>query len=252
MLAGQQLQPAVLGVVGVLVLVDQHVTEAVRVPVPDLGEQLQHVDGADQQVVEVHRVGAMQLTLVGAIHVGDGLLEVGADQLGVGVRVAQLVLGVGDLRADRGGREPLGVDPKVIDAALDQPPRVGRVVDRELSRVAEPRRLGAQHPRAGGVERHHPHRADAPADQQLGTVAHLAGGLVRERDRQDLVRLRRVGPDQVGDPVRQHPGLARARARDDQQRPLSVGHGLALGLVEPLQQDVEVSGQLSHRLVRPR
>ena len=56
-LAGQQLQPAVLGVVGVLVLVDHHVAKAARVARADLGEELEHVDGADQQVVEVHRVG---------------------------------------------------------------------------------------------------------------------------------------------------------------------------------------------------
>ena len=101
MLAGEQLQPAVLGVVGVLVLVDEHVAKADGVALADLGEQLEHVDRADEQVVEVHRVHAVQLALVGAIDVGDRLLEERADHLGVGVGVAQLVLGVGDLRADR-------------------------------------------------------------------------------------------------------------------------------------------------------
>ena len=106
--------------------------------------------------------------------------------------------------------------------------------------------MGAQHPRAGGVERHHPHRAHPAADQQLGPVAHLPRRLVGERDREDLVRLGRVGRDQVGDPVGQHAGLARAGAGEDQQRALAVGDRLALGLVEPGEQGVELGGGVGH------
>ena len=101
MLPGEQLEPPVLGVVGVLVLVDEHVAEAVGVALADLGEQLEHVDGADEQVVEVHRVHAVQLALVAAVDVGDRLLEERSDHLAVRVGVAELVLGVGDLRVDR-------------------------------------------------------------------------------------------------------------------------------------------------------
>ncbi len=97
-LPGEQLEPAVLGVVGVLVLVDEDVAEAVGVPLANLGEQLEHVDGADEQVVEVHRVHPVHLALVLAIDVGDRLLEERADHLAVRVGVAELVLGVGDLR----------------------------------------------------------------------------------------------------------------------------------------------------------
>ena len=56
--ADQQLQEPVLRVVGVLVLVDEHVAEGVRVALADLLEQLEQVDRAEQQVVEVHRVHA--------------------------------------------------------------------------------------------------------------------------------------------------------------------------------------------------
>ena len=41
MLLGEQLQPAVLGAVGVLVLVDQHVAEGAAVAVAHLLEQLE-------------------------------------------------------------------------------------------------------------------------------------------------------------------------------------------------------------------
>ena len=127
MLGREQLQPAVLGVVGVLVLVDEHVAEGGRVAVADLREELEHVDRADEQVVEVHRVHAVQLALVELVDVGDGLLEERADELAVVLGRAQLVLGVGDLGVrSRAGVKRLGSMSEVVEAALDQPARVGR------------------------------------------------------------------------------------------------------------------------------
>ena len=75
------------------------------------------------------------------------------------------------------------------------------------------------------------------------------GGLVGERDREDLPRLRLVGVDQERDPVGEHARLAAARAGEDQQRPLAVRDRLALGLVQALQQLLEVLGVgvLGHR-----
>ena len=78
MLLGEQLQQPVLGAVGVLVLVDEHPAEGPPVAVADVLEQLEQVDGADQEVVEVHRVGLVHALLVQLVDVGDGLLEEGA------------------------------------------------------------------------------------------------------------------------------------------------------------------------------
>jgi hypothetical protein len=123
---------------------------------------------------------------------------------------------------------------------LTRRPGVGLVVDRELARVAEPLGLDAQHPRAGGVEGHDPHRAGAAPEQALDALAHLLGGLVGERDRQDL-----VGPGlprvvEVGDAVGQHARLARAGAGEDEQRAVAVHDRLALGRVHPLEEAFDV------------
>ena len=176
--------------------------------------------------------------LVELVDVGGGLLEERADLLAVAGGVEQLVLRVRDLALDRARREALGVDVELLDAALDEADRVLLVVDREAARVAEPLRVGAEHARAGGVEGHHPHRPRAVAHQHLHPLAHLLRGLVGEGDRQDLARPRAPAVDEVRDPVRQHAGLARAGAGEDQQRTLAVQDGLALGLVEPLQKVV--------------
>ncbi len=238
-LGGEQLEPAVLGVVGVLVLVDEDPAEGRGVAVADLLEELEQVDRADEQVVEVHRVHAVQLALVLLVDVGDGLLEVGADELAVVLGRAELVLGVGDLGLHRARGEALGVDVEVVEAALDQPPLVGRVVDRELARVAETVGVGAQHPGAGGVEGHDPHRARRAADEQLDALAHLLGRLVGEGDGEDLVRAGLTRAHQVGDPVGQDARLARARAGEDQQRALAVGDRVALRRVQAGQQLVD-------------
>ena len=47
-----------------------------------------------------------------------------------------------------------------------------------------------------------------------------AAALVRERDGQDLPRRDALDPDEVGDPVGQHAGLARTGAGEDEQRAL--------------------------------
>ena len=187
--------------------------------------------------------------LVELVDVGDGLLEVGADELAVAAGVAQLVLGVRDLVLDRRRREALGVDAELVDAALDEPAAVGLVVDRVLARVAEARRLGAQHPRAGAVEGHHPHRPRRVAEQQLDALAHLLRGLVGERDREDLAGPRDAGLDEPRDAVREHPRLARPGAREHEQRPLAVRDGGALGLVQAREQvlDSLVCGDVGHR-----
>ena len=78
-------------------------------------------------------------------------------------------------------------------------------------------------------------RARAPTSCS-DPLAHLGGRLVGEGDGQDLRRLGGPGAHQVGDPAGERARLARAGPGEDQQRPLAVGHGLALGLVQPLEQ----------------
>ena len=93
LLAGEQLEQPVLGMVRVLVLVDEDPPEGAAVPLGDVLEQLEQVDGPKQQVVEVDRVHLVDALLVQVVRVGGGLLEERADLLAVGGRVLQLVLG---------------------------------------------------------------------------------------------------------------------------------------------------------------
>ena len=59
-----------------------------------------------------------------------------------------------------------------------------------------------------------------------------AGGPVRERDREDPPRRDVLDADEVGDPVGEHAGLARAGAGQDEQRPVGRRDGPRLLRVE--------------------
>ena len=223
--------------VGVLVLVHQHVPEPAAVGRRDVGEGLEQVDRDHDQVVEVHRARRDQAALVLRVRLGQRLLPGGARPGGERLVVLELVLQVRDLRRHRLRRVLAGVELELAADQRHQALRVGRVVDREVRRVAEPGRLAAQDADAGRVERHHPHRPGAAVAHQLRDPAgHLARRLVGERDREDLARRHVPLGQQVGDPVGEHPRLPRAGPGDDQQRPAGVDDGGALLRIEAVEE----------------
>ncbi len=146
---------------------------------------------------------------------------------------------------DAARREALRIAVERLEALLHEPQLVGAVVDREVRLVAEPLRLAAQDAPARGVERHHPRAARRRADKMVEALAHLRGGLVRERDREDLRRLRADGGEQVRDPTREHAGLPGARAGDHQQRPFGRQHRLQLRRIQVF--EVRLTGGRGHR-----
>ena len=133
---------------------------------------------------------------------------------------------------DPAGRKALGVEVERLEAVLDDADLVGLVVDREVRAVAEPRRLAPQDAAARRVEGEHPHRPHHGPEQRPEPRAHLVGRLVRERDREDLVRPRPDGGDEVRHAAGQHPRLAGAGAGDDEDGALGRQHGVALRRIE--------------------
>ena len=133
---------------------------------------------------------------------------------------------------DAAGDEALRVALELLQAVLRQPDLVGLVVDREVRLVAEPRRLPAENPAAGGVEGEDPDRAGDVAEQVLEPRAHLPRRLVRKRDGEDLVRLRALRGDEMRDAARERAGLPRAGSGDDEHGALCLQHGLPLGGIE--------------------
>ena len=74
--AGEFTHQYVLGVIGVLILVHENVTEFVPVIIARLRARSEQFDGAHDQIVEVHGVGLGQTVLVFGVHHGEQFLDV--------------------------------------------------------------------------------------------------------------------------------------------------------------------------------
>ncbi|GIU91467.1 MAG: hypothetical protein KatS3mg011_0373 [Acidimicrobiia bacterium] len=233
---GELLDEHVLGVVGVLVFVDQDVGETLLVVGQHVVEGAEQLDGDHQQVVEVHRRRRQETLLVEAVDVGHLPLVEAVGLLRVGLVVDQLVLGSRDRSLHRPGREPFRIEVEVPDAAGDQTDRIGLVVDREPRPVAETVGFPSQDPHARRMEGGHPHGVDRPTHQPLHPVPHLVGCLVGEGDGQYPGRVDPPVSDEVGDPVSEDPGLARPGAGHHQHGAVPGHDRLDLGGVETVEE----------------
>ena len=88
-----------------------------------------------------------------------------------------------------------------------------------------------------GVERPGGHGGLAERAQALD---HLGGGLVGERHEQDLAGGHDPGGDRIGRPPADHPGLARSGAGQDRHRAVGGKDGLALGVIQPVEDSLRV------------
>ena len=222
-------QPAgdgVLGLVRVLVFVDQDVAKASVEFGPQLRVVFQCQCGPKEQIVEIEGVGGSHLLFVDLVDLGDDLAEKVVGIVGVLVRRQQLVLGLADGPLDGLRCEANIVDVRGFQGRFDHADPIGLIVNGEVAFQADPIGVGAQQADAEAVEGAEP---DALAGHEsLDALAHFLGRLVGEGDGQDLIR---PDPllDEVSDAPRDDARLAAAGPGQDEQRTIGVQHGFALG-----------------------
>ena len=236
-LGGQQVGDLVLDVVGVLILVDANVAEALLVLVEHLGTGAQQLERAHKQVVEVHGVGGAQAALQLQVDL-RGLFVVGA----VGGFEHVLgpdhgVFGRADLAADHIDGELLLLDAERLHNVAHHALGIIVIVDGELAGVAQQVGVLAQHAHAHSMEGAHPHATGAAGNECRQTLAHLCRGLVGKRDGKNLPRLNAQVAEHMSDAEGQDAGLARASTGKDQQRALGGQDRLALGGIEAIDID---------------
>ena len=235
--AGQGFDQVGLHGVGVLHLVDQDVTEHLRLHGPLLGELGQEPGPLAEEVVVIHAVGGFFPGCVGQLggfELGKPLLPVGmafeGDFLEGAADVEGEAEGVLDARCL--GAHPGGpAHPGVFHRQANQVELILAIEDGEV--LAEPENLGRlpQEPVANMVERPGPDLASLRADQGFEPVDHLASGPAGEGDEQDGFSRHTPG-DQISHPVGDDPGLARTRAGEDQVEAVGGCGRRVLGLVE--------------------
>ena len=167
-----------------------------------------------------------------------------------------LVLAAAEQRRER-AEEPRRVAerPVLVELELEQvlaqedhDLRPGQ--DADVRRQPELERELADEPVAERVERADRRVRVAVRDELVDPDLHLLGGLVRERQGEDLRGPRPARRDQPGDPPGDDLGLAGPGAGDDEQRPVAVGHGPQLLRVQPAEQRVEPGRRVA--VDRPR
>ncbi len=231
MFAGELLDQEVLRAVRVLVLVHHHVAEARRVPAPHGFRLVEQLDRLEQQVVEVQRVALAQHLRVARVDVGH-LLVADVPACTDRLRALHAVFRLADAGQRHPGRQQFLVDPQLLEDLLHRRLLIGGVVDDEVPREADGRRLAPEEARAEGMKGRDPQPAAVHLEQGRDALPHLLGGLVREGDREDLVEVGEPTTNQVGDPVGGHAGFPRSGSRQDQQRALGLEHGVLLLRVE--------------------
>ena len=229
--AGQLPHEHVLRTVGVLILVDHHEAEAVRVAQPHVRNLLEELNGLEEEVVEVDGCRLAQALLVARVELPN--FSVARVPGGVeGLGAFHPVLGLADAAQHHAWLEDAVIKPEFLDELLDDGLLVGRVVDREVAGQADVGGLASQEACAHGVERGDPHGAAIGIEQGLDALAHFPGGLVGECDSQQLVWPRMPFGDQVRDAMRDDAGLAGAGAGKNEQRALDVSNRGLLLVIE--------------------
>ena len=144
--------------------------------------------------------------------------------------------GQGGQEAGRVAERPVRVEFELEQVLPQEDHDLGSRQDAHVGRQAELQGVLADQAVAEGMERRD-RRVGVPVRHELVHAdRHLLGGLVGERERQDLRRPGAPGRDEPGDPTRDDLGLAGAGAGHDQHRPVAVGDRAKLIGVEPAEQ----------------
>ena len=234
----QLLDDEVLGKVGVLVLVDKDVLEAVLV----LAEQVRKITQQDihleQQIVKVHGARAETSDLILGEDVrehGPTCLLVLRPNLGIlciGPGVQQVVLGRTDPRLNPCGLVRFVVQPHAFDDVLQKASAVLGVVDGEIAGVVDALALDPKDACENAVEGPHPKVACLTLSHQAPNAGlHFLGRLVGEGQGQNGKGVHALR-HKVGNPVGQHPRFSRACAGDDHHGTIFVLGRFPLHLVQ--------------------
>ena len=188
MVLGHELfDDGVLGIVGVLVLIDQHKLKLLLVAGQHVGVVAKELIGIAKQVIEIHGVGLSatgHIALVDVAHQGNVLLLVDPESFGigcVGLGRGQTVLCRGDTALHQAGLIDLLVELHLLEEGTDQALAVGGIVDGEVRGEAQHCGLGMKDTEEDAVEGAHPEACGGLLPHPAcDTFLHLAGSLVGE------------------------------------------------------------------------
>ena len=118
--ACQQADQQVLGVVGILILIDHDIAVAALVLLQHLRELLEQLDRQQNDVIKIEGVGFAQHLLIARVHPrGDLQSEIITGGTAQVIRRKELILGTADIAEERLGRKILIADVQLCHGVLD-------------------------------------------------------------------------------------------------------------------------------------
>ena len=229
---------AMLRIVGILILVYQHVGKLRGILCQHLGMILKQQVSIQQYIVKVHRPSLSAAFLIAQVYLARlghlGLAVVGHSKSISSIHLGchEAVLGIRYATLDHAGLVHLIVELHLLDDALEQTLRVGLVIDGEVGSKAYMLSLGPQYAQKHAVEGAHPQVA-SPVLAHPTTYAftHLACRLIGKCECQYAPRLQ-AQFHQVGHLIGEHTGLARPCTSNHQRGSIIIGHSSQLALIE--------------------
>ena len=233
----EQAQPEILRDVRVLILVDQHVAEALLIFFEHVLVLLEQAQILQQQIAEIGGVQLLQPLLIERIELARPAIGEGeALALGHALWRQPAILPAVDHGGEQPRRPALLVDILGFEQLLEQPDLVVGVEHGEGRLEIHELGMPAQDLHPDGMEGAEPgHALDHAADQLADAGLHLPRRLVGEGDGEDLRRARASEAQNMGDAGGEHPRLARAGACQHQKRPVERLDRLALLLVQSIE-----------------
>ena len=252
---GKELDDFVLRKIRVLKLVHQDVrkppaqfAEHAR----PLAEQLQHVQ---HQVAEIERVALEQNGLIGLIGVRELVeprkfggrfiircrrVEIGALFLGkfkIHIRIDGAIFCARKMREKRPdvfsriAKRPEIIEFKAGELLAGEQPGVQFGCELEVAREADLDPIFAQHLFAKRMKRGDLNVDVSVRQQQVDALLHLARGLIRKRESQNLLRFREPLLNEPRDAPRDGRGFSGSGTGHNQKRACGMGYGLRLLLI---------------------
>ena len=222
-LAGEPLHQSKLRGVGILILINHDVLEAVLVACLNFGEFVKEPHHQHDQVIKINRIVTFQAFLVLGINLLRHLTnDITAHEWSKLLRWQQTVLGVGNLPENGVGLKTV-ISLDVVHQVPDQTLLIRGTINTEIALVAQMFDIFTQDATAERMKGRDldPLRLGFPR-QTGNTLPHFLGGLIGKSHRQNTLRINTLRPDQVSHPVRDHIGLAGAGTRQQKKRPLRM------------------------------
>src|SRR5205085_341693 len=237
----EQPHPLVLDGVGVLELIDQHVLEAPPVVRKERGVVAPQLEGAQQQLREVHDARARARGLVRGVEPDQLTARRIVLVLELPRAAAFVLVGI-DVPLHLARHPARLVELRRPDDLLDEALLILGVEDLKALSEVRLAPVQPQQPVRNAVKGADPQSAARHTEQPLDATAHLPRRLVGEGHGQDAVGRDALGLDQPRDAVRQHPGLAAAGPGEHQHRAERRGDRGALSVVQRIEDRGQIHG----------